>query len=82
MRLNQSTKNSMQRKWDKNFTNTKSGFKNILLFSSDGLGMREHTTVKYTNFLVKIYINNYVEILNTPSSAVIAFNNLNYKKNF
>jgi len=44
--------------------------------------MREHTTVKYTNFLVTIYINNYVEILNTPSSAVIALNNLNYKKNF
>jgi len=64
---------------DKNFTNIKWTGKNVLLFGSEGFGMREHTG-KYTDFLVKIDINKEVESLNISNSAAIVFHHLSYVK--
>ena len=66
-------------KGDKNFANIKWTGKNVLLFGSEGFGMREHTG-KYTDFLVKIDINKDVESLNISNSAAIVFHHLNYLK--
>jgi 23S rRNA (guanosine2251-2'-O)-methyltransferase len=67
-------------KGDKNFTQVKWEGKNVLLFGSEGFGMREHTG-KYTDFLVKINIDSKVESLNISNSAAIVFHHLNYTKN-
>ena len=66
-------------KGDKNFTEIKWEGKNVLLFSSEGFGMREHIG-KYTDFLVRIDINKNIESLNISNSAAIVFHHLNYKK--
>ena len=66
-------------KGDKNFTDIKWSGKNVLLFGSEGFGMREHTG-KYTDFLVKIDINKNVESLNISNSAAIVFHHLDYLK--
>ena len=66
-------------KGEKNFTEIKWGGKNVLLFGSEGFGMREHTG-KYTDFLVKININENVESLNISNSAAIVFHHLSYFK--
>ena len=66
-------------KGDKNFTEVKWGGKSVLLFGSEGFGMREHTS-KYTDFLVKIDINKNVESLNISNSAAVVFHHLNYLK--
>jgi 23S rRNA (guanosine2251-2'-O)-methyltransferase len=66
-------------KGEKKFTEVKWGGKNVLLFGSEGFGMREHTG-KYTDFLVKIDINKDVESLNISNSAAIVFHHLNYLK--
>ena len=64
---------------EKNFTDIRWEGKNVLLFGSEGFGMREHTG-KYTDFFVKIDINKYVESLNISNSAAIVFHHLNYLK--
>jgi|TARA_B110000438_G_scaffold274542_1_gene294810 23S rRNA (guanosine2251-2'-O)-methyltransferase len=65
----------------KNFTEVKWDGKNVLLFGSEGFGMREHTG-KYTDFLVRIDINKDIESLNISNSAAIVFHHLSYiKKN-
>jgi 23S rRNA (guanosine2251-2'-O)-methyltransferase len=66
-------------KGDKKFTEIKWTGKNILLFGSEGFGMREHTG-KYTDFLVKIDINKDVESLNISNSAAIVFHHLSFLK--
>ena len=66
-------------KGDKNFTKVKWEGKNVLLFGSEGFGMREHTG-KYTDFLVKIDINKDVESLNISNSAAIVFHHLSFLK--
>ena len=66
-------------KGEKKFTNIKWEGKNILLFGSEGHGMREHTN-KYTDFLVRIDINKNIESLNISNSAAIVFHHLNYLK--
>jgi len=54
---------------------------NILLFGSEGYGISKHT-LKYTDYIVKITINNKVESLNISNSASIAFHYINkIKKN-
>ena len=63
----------------KDFTKHKWEGKNVLLFGSEGFGMREHTG-KYTDFLVKININKDVESLNISNSAAIVFHHLSYLK--
>ena len=68
-------------KGNKNFTEIKWEGKNILLFGSEGFGMREHTG-KYTDFLVRIDINKNIESLNISNSAAIVFHHLNYLKKY
>ena len=63
----------------KDFTDIKWDGNNVLLFGSEGFGMRQHTT-KYADFLVKININNEIESLNISNSAAIVFHHLSYLK--
>ena len=63
----------------KNFTDIKWEGNNILLFGSEGFGMRHHTT-KYTDFLVRIDINKKIESLNISNSASIVFHHINELK--
>ena len=64
---------------DTDFTNVKWEGKNVLLFGSEGFGMREHTG-KYADFFVKIDINKDIESLNISNSAAIVFHHLSYLK--
>ncbi len=66
-------------KGQKDFTEIKWQGNNILLFGSEGFGMRQHTE-KYTDFLVKIDIKNDVESLNISNSAAIVFHHLSFLK--
>ena len=67
-------------KSDKKFNDIKWDGNNILLFGSEGFGMREHTK-KYTDFSVKIDINKNIESLNISNSASIVFHHINQHKN-
>ena len=62
-------------KGEKDFTDIKWEGNNILLFGSEGSGMRQHT-IKYVDFFVKININKKVESLNISNSAAIVFHHL------
>ena len=66
-------------KGDKDFTDIKWEGNNILLFGSEGFGMRQHTA-KYADFFVKININSDIESLNISNSAAIVFHHLSYLK--
>ncbi len=66
-------------KSNKDFTNIKWEGNNILLFGSEGFGMRKHTS-KYADFFVKININNEIESLNISNSAAIVFHHLSFLK--
>ena len=63
----------------KDFTDIKWEGNNILLFGSEGFGMRQHTG-KYADFLVKINMNDEIESLNISNSAAIVFHHLSYVK--
>jgi len=63
----------------KNFTEVQWKGNNVLLFGSEGFGMRDHT-IKYADFLVRIDINKNVESLNISNSAAIVFHNINQQK--
>ena len=63
----------------KDFTEIEWKGNNILLFGSEGFGMRQHTS-KYADFLVKINIHNKIESLNISNSAAIVFHHLTYIK--
>ena len=67
-------------KSDTKFNNIKWEGNNILLFGSEGFGMKEHTK-KYTDFSVKIDINKNIESLNISNSAAIVFHHINQYKN-
>ena len=64
---------------EKDFTKIKWNGNNILLFGSEGFGIKKHTA-KYTDFNVKININNNVESLNISNSAAIVFHHINQQK--
>ena len=66
-------------KGKKDFTDIKWQGKNVLLFGSEGFGMKEHTG-KYVDFFVKIDINKDIESLNISNSAAIVFHHLSYLK--
>tara|TARA_B100001057_G_C22840335_1_gene946822 strand:+ start:111 stop:857 length:747 start_codon:yes stop_codon:yes gene_type:complete len=66
-------------KGKKDFTEIKWQGKNILLFGSEGYGIKEHTS-KYADFFVKIDINKNIESLNISNSASIVFHYLDYLK--
>ena len=53
----------------KNFTDIKWEGKNVLLFGSEGFGMKEHTG-KYADFFVKIDIDKDIESLNISLSLI------------
>ena len=59
----------------KSFTEIEWKGNNILLFGSEGFGIKKHTE-KYTDFLVKIKINKYIESLNVSNCASIAFHHI------
>ena len=63
----------------KDFTDIKWEGNNILLFGSEGFGMRQHTS-KYADFFVKINMNEEIESLNISNSAAIVFHHLSYIK--
>ena len=64
---------------DKDFTKVKWNGNNVLLFGSEGHGLNRHTK-KYTDFSVKININENVESLNISNSAAIVFHFINQNK--
>ena len=64
---------------EKSFTEVEWKGNNVLLFGSEGFGMREHTS-KYTDFLVRIDISRKIESLNISNSAAIVFHHLSYIK--
>ena len=64
---------------EKDFTDIKWMGNTILLFGSEGYGIKMHTK-KYTDFLVKIKIDHKVESLNVSNSASVAFHHLSYLK--
>ena len=66
-------------KGEKKITNIKWEGNNVLLFGSEGFGMRQHTK-KYVDFLVRIDINKNIESLNISNSAAVVFHHLNYLK--
>ena len=53
--------------------------KNVLVFGSEGYGMKKHTE-KYLDFTLKIEINNKIESLNLSNSASIVFHYINTNK--
>ena len=63
----------------KDFTTNNWKGKNVLLFGSEGFGMRQHTG-KYADFFVKINMNDKIESLNISNSAAIVFHHLSYIK--
>tara|TARA_B100001029_G_C14940057_1_gene382691 strand:+ start:109 stop:822 length:714 start_codon:yes stop_codon:yes gene_type:complete len=64
---------------DKNLAEIKWEGNNVLVFGSEGYGMKKHTE-KYIDFLVKIKINNKIESLNLSNSASIVFHHINTNK--
>ena len=63
-------------KGEKDFTDIELYGNNILLFGSEGEGIKRHTE-KYADFLVKININDKIESLNISNSAAIVFHHIN-----
>ena len=63
----------------KSFTEVDWKGNNILLFGSEGFGIKKHTE-KYTDFLVKIDVNKNIESLNISNSASIVFHHVMKRK--
>ena len=63
-------KNLIDIKWEGN---------NVVVFGSEGYGMKKHTE-KYLDFIVKININDKIESLNLSNSASIVFHHINLNK--
>ena len=64
---------------NKKFTDIEWKGNNVLLFGSEGKGIKKHTS-KYADFNVKIDINSMVESLNISNSAAIVFHHINKNK--
>ncbi len=60
----------------KDFTEVNWRGNNILLFGSEGDGIKKHTE-KYADYLVKIKMNEKIESLNISNSAAIVFHHIN-----
>ena len=61
----------------KDFTNHKWDGNNVLLFGSEGYGLK-YQTLKNSDFLLKITINEKIESLNISNSAAIVFHHINF----
>ena len=66
-------------KGESDFTKIDWKGKNVLIFGSEGSGIKKHTE-KYADFIVKIIINKKVESLNISNSASIVFHHIKKKK--
>ena len=64
---------------DKNFTKHDWRGNNVLLFGSEGYGLK-YQTLKNSDFLLKIQINSKIESLNISNSAAIVFHYIDYIK--
>ena len=64
----------------KNFIDHDWNGHNVLLFGSEGYGLKYQTT-KNSDFLLQININKKIESLNISNSAAIVFHYINYVKN-
>lgn len=64
----------------KDFTEHDWKGKNVLLFGSEGYGLK-HQTLKNADFLLRIKINKNVESLNIANSTSLVFHYLDYKNN-
>ena len=64
---------------EKDFVDIKWEGNNVLLFGSEGFGIKKHTS-KYTDFNVKINISKNIESLNISNSAAIAFHYIKQQK--
>ena len=64
---------------EKDFTNHDWNGNNVVLFGSEGYGLKFHT-IKNADFIMKININKKVEILNISNSAAIVFHHINKTK--
>ena len=64
----------------KDFTKHNWEGNHVLLFGSEGYGLKYQTT-KNSDFLLKININKKIESLNISNSAAIVFHYINYVKN-
>jgi len=62
---------------EKNFTEHDWKGKHVLLFGSEGYGLK-HQTLKNSDFLLKIEINKNIESLNISNSAAIVFHHINW----
>ena len=60
----------------KNFTEHNWKGNNVLLFGSEGYGLK-YQTIKNTDFLLKININKKIESLNISNSASVVFHYIN-----
>jgi len=60
----------------KDFTDHDWSGNNVLLFGSEGYGLKFHT-LKNSDFLLKIQINNKIESLNISNSAAVVFHFIN-----
>ena len=66
-------------KSQKDFTKIKWSGNIVLLFGSEGYGISKHTE-KYSDFLVKININNKIESLNISNSVAVVGHFINFVK--
>ena len=62
---------------DKDFTKHDWGGNNVLLFGSEGYGLKYHT-IKNSDYLLKIKISKKVESLNISNSASLVFHFINH----
>ena len=60
----------------KDFTKHEWDGKNVLLFGSEGYGLK-YQTLKNSDFLLKIQINKKIESLNISNSAAVVFHFIN-----
>jgi 23S rRNA (guanosine2251-2'-O)-methyltransferase len=64
---------------EKDFIDIKWEGNNVLLFGSEGFGIKKHTS-KYMDFSVKINISKNIESLNISNSAAIVFHHIKQQK--
>ena len=64
------------KKSSKNFVDHNWNGRNVLLFGSEGYGLKHQTKIN-SDFLLKIKINTKIESLNISNSAAVVFHHIN-----
>ena len=67
-------------KSEKSFVDHDWAGNNVLLFGSEGYGLK-HQTVKNSDFILRININKKIESLNISNSAAVVFHHIHYIRN-